>query len=78
MYLTITLRLRGREYDIQADSNLPVERAIRTVSESMRIYEGAAPPAFYKSAQQSRVISGAFTFEQARIQNGDILAAIEG
>jgi len=59
------------------DYNLPVPRAVRTVCESMRIYEGAALPEFYKSSQQSRVISGDFTFEQGKIQSGDILAALE-
>ena len=77
MYLTFTLRLREKGYDIQADSNLPVEKAVQTLCESMRLYEGISPPALYKSSQQSRVISSAFTFEQAKIQNGDILAAIE-
>jgi len=77
MYLTVTLRLLGSEYDIQADSNLPLGKAVKTLCESMRLYEGTGMPAFYKSAQQNRVISGAFTFEQARVQNGDILAAIE-
>ena len=77
MYLTVTLRLRGNDYDIQADSNLPVERAVRTVCESMRLYEGAALPMFYKSAQQCRVVSSAFTFDQAKIQSGDILTALE-
>jgi hypothetical protein len=44
----------------------------------MRLYEGAELPPLFKSVRQSRVISGTFTFQQAKIQNGDILAAIEG
>ena len=76
MYLTVTLRLRGKDYDIQADKGLPVKKALAAVSENMRLYEGVELPRFFRSAQQRRVISSTFTFEQGNIQSGDILTAL--
>jgi len=69
--------LCGKNYDIQADKGLPIEKAVRAVSENMRLYEGVELPRFFKSAQQRRVIGSTFTFEQGKIQSGDILTALE-
>jgi len=77
MYLTVTMRLCGNDYDIEADRLLSVEKAAIAVSESMRLYEGRSLTMFYKSAQQDRVICRTFTFEQAGVQSGDILTAVE-
>ncbi|MDR2547683.1 MAG: hypothetical protein LBC96_09325 [Lachnospiraceae bacterium] len=78
MYLTITLRLHGNEYDIQADSHLPISHALTAVCNNLLLQkEASSLPLFLKSAMQSKIISSAFTFEQGEVQNGDILTLLD-
>lgn len=75
MQITTTINLKGHEYNIQADMNLPIQNAAQTLNESfdLGIYKF---PVFYKSVLQQNLVSSYFTFAQAEIQTGDILLAV--
>lgn len=76
MYITVTMSIKSNTYNIQADENLPIQNAVRALYENFPL-GNSKPPVFYKSELQQKLVSAYFTFNQAEIQNGDILAAIE-
>lgn len=75
MYITVTMHIKGKTYNIQADENLPIQNAASTLYESFNFDN--EPPVYFKSVLQHKIVSSYFTFYQAEIQNGDILRAIE-
>jgi len=75
MQITVTMNLKGNEYDIQADTNLPIQNAARALNENYDLSLHKLPQ-FYKSALQHKLVSAYFTFADAEIQNGDILFAV--
>ncbi|MCL2034946.1 MAG: hypothetical protein FWG94_09475 [Oscillospiraceae bacterium] len=76
MQLTVTINLKGNEYNIQADANLPIQNAAQALDENFNLSLPTLPE-FYKSALQHRLVSAYFTFAEAEIENGDILFAVK-
>ena len=75
MQITVTIHIKGSEYHIQADMNLPIQNAARALDESFHLSMHKLP-VFYKSELQHKLVSAYFTFAEAEIQNGDILLAV--
>lgn len=74
MYITVTLSIKGREFDLQVDDNQSILHAVKTLEESFDVFSGSFP-AFFRS-MRCGLVSGYFTFQQAEIYSGDILTAL--
>ena len=75
MYITVTMRIHNKEFDIQADDHLPIIEAAKTLDESFGVFHGSFPH-YFKSSQHG-LVSGYCSFSQAEIHSGDILTAID-
>lgn len=71
MYITVTLRVYDREFDLQADDHLPILQAAKTLDESFGVFRGSSPD-YFKSMRLG-LVSGYCSFRQAGIHSGDVL-----
>lgn len=75
MYITITVRINGTEYNIRIDKRQKLYVVFEILKKSGKCMCDIFP-VFYKSHHNKKIISSFNTFEQSGINSGDILEAI--
>ena len=76
MYLIVTIHMGNKSYDIGADDNLPVSKAVQSLRESLKTGAPAQQSEYYRLPLQNRIISIYETFSDAGIRNGDMLIPV--
>ena len=74
MFITVTMQMGNRKYDLKIDNNQPIINSIEILKQS-RKYDGETA-VFYRSKISENVVSAYLTFFDAGIYSGDILEAI--
>lgn len=76
MYITITIVINDKSYDIRVDNRQKIYECIKILKSRIRSIDDTDIN-FFKSYIQNRTVSKYFTFEEAGIFGGDILSAVK-
>lgn len=76
MYITITITINNKSYDIKVDNRQKICECIKVLKSRIEIIDDTDIH-FFKSYIHNRIVSKYLTFEEARIFSGDILSGIE-
>lgn len=73
MYITITLKINDKAYDLRVDKRQIIIEFLKIINESLNLNINISEINFVKSITHKKQISTYFTFEESRIFTGDIL-----
>lgn len=73
MYITITLKVNDKYYDLKVDKRQMIIEFLNIINESLNLNININEINFVKSITHKKQISTYFTFEESEIFTGDIL-----
>ncbi|MGU8471811.1 hypothetical protein ACV3P7_11180 [Clostridium perfringens] len=73
MYITITLKINKKDYDLKVDKRQTIVEFLKIINESLNLNININEINFVKSITHKKQISTYFTFEESKIFTGDIL-----
>ncbi|EGT3606058.1 hypothetical protein ACSXEW_03505 [Clostridium perfringens] len=73
MYITITLKINEKDYDLKVDKRQTIIEFLKIINESLNLNININEINFVKSITHKKQISTYFTFEESEIFTGDIL-----
>ena len=73
MYITITLKINKKDYDLKVDKRQTIVEFLKIINESLNLNININEINFVKSITHKKQISTYFTFEESEIFTGDIL-----
>lgn len=76
MYITITLKINEKDYDLKVDKRQTIIEFLKIINESLNLNININEINFVKSITHKKQISTYFTFEESGIFTGDILEVI--
>ncbi len=76
MYITVTIVINDKSYDIRVDNRQKIYECIKILKSRIRSINDTDIN-FFKSYIHNRTVSKYLTFEEAGIFGGDILSAVK-
>ncbi|MGV2804238.1 hypothetical protein GNF85_11240 [Clostridium perfringens] len=76
MYITITLKINEKDYDLKVDKRQTIIEFLKIINESLNLNININEINFVKSITYKKQISTYFTFEESGVFTGDILEVI--
>lgn len=76
MYITVTIVINDKSYDIRVDNRQKIYECIKILKSRIRSINDTDIN-FFKSYIHNRIVSKYLTFEEAGIFGGDILSAVK-
>ncbi|MDM0612518.1 hypothetical protein QTH09_15995 [Clostridium perfringens] len=73
MYITITLKINEKNYDLKVDKRQTIIEFLKIINESLNLNININEINFVKSITHKKQVSTYFTFEDSEIFTGDIL-----
>ncbi|WP_250674053.1 hypothetical protein LZ906_007305 [Paraclostridium ghonii] len=73
MYITITLKINDKSYDLKVDKRQRIIEFLKIVNESLNLNINTNEINFIKSVTYKKQISVFFSFEESEIFTGNIL-----
>ncbi|MDD6571049.1 MAG: hypothetical protein PUF12_01550 [Thermoflexaceae bacterium] len=76
MYITLTMKINNKSYDINIDAGQKISAAFKVLCDAGYV-KGGQMPNWYRSGMRGCLVSAYRTFEEEQIFGGDILTAID-